>query len=90
MLQPRPQVRTENECLEMWSDAYPCLCAWSANSQANVSRGSRKSSSIKRSMNSSLMDSQNVSRRLEYDGKDGEFLLSLPISLTWMVSITSN
>lgn len=73
LLQPRPQVRTENECLEMWSDAYPCLCSWPAHSQVNFSRGSRKSSSMKRSINSSLSsENQNVSRRLDYEDKDGE------------------
>lgn len=70
-LPPRPQVRTESECLEMWSDAYLCLCSWAAHNQSNFSRGSRKSSSMKRSINNSQSpDSQNVSRRLEYDCKD--------------------
>lgn len=70
----RPQVRTESECLEMWSDAYPCLCSWFTNNHANFSRGSRKSSSMKRSaMNSSLnvsSESHNVSRRLDYTDKE--------------------
>ncbi|KAJ1529624.1 hypothetical protein ONE63_006389 [Megalurothrips usitatus] len=70
-LPPRPQVRTENECLEMWSDAYLCLCPWPTSSQSNFSRGSRKSSSLKRSINNThSIDSPNVSRRLDYE--DGE------------------
>ncbi|KAK3932424.1 Ankyrin repeat and LEM domain-containing protein 2 [Frankliniella fusca] len=69
-LPPRPQVRTESECLEMWSDAYLCLCSWPAHNQSNFSRGCRKSSSFKRPMNSSQSsDYQNVSRQLEYDTK---------------------
>lgn len=69
-LPPRPQVRTESECLEMWSDAYLCLCSWPSNSQSNFSRGSRKTSSMKRTINSSHgIENSNVSRHLEFEEK---------------------
>jgi hypothetical protein len=74
-------VRTENECMRMWSDASECLCF---RQNQNFMRNSRKSSSFKRihsvrymspNSNANTVSSlDGVSRQLTFEGDDGKFV----------------
>lgn len=76
---PIRTCKTEEECIDIWSDLYKCHCTWQAD---HFSRNHRKNASLKRSQNKprdgvELSNSPKgvdiVSRRLVFD--HGEFAL---------------
>jgi hypothetical protein len=73
------RVRTEEECMRMWSDASKCLCF---RQNQNFMRNTRKGSSFKRSHNvryispnskaNTVSSLDGITRRLTFEGDDGE------------------
>jgi hypothetical protein len=72
-------AQKEEECIRIWSEAIKCPCF---RQSQNFMRNARKTSSYKRRQNARFMSSKNranaassldgITRRLAFDGEDGE------------------
>jgi hypothetical protein len=77
-------VQTEEECVRIWSDIVKCSCF---RQNQNFMRNTRKGSSFKRSHNvrymslkckaNAISSLDGVTRRLTFEGDDGEFVKSI-------------
>jgi hypothetical protein len=84
-------VRTEEECIRVWSDAVKCSCF---SQKQNFIRNARKGSSFKRSQNlryisptskaNTLSSLDGIARRLTYDG---EFVYCMKIMYKRMQTV---